>query len=163
MTQELKQIFTSKKANQNLNFFISILINKFNDFKGDILKFGNKNIEILSTPGSLNENMKLKDGKRTLLNVEIKGHTNGCISIVCHSAKSVFTGDALLVRGCGRTDFQQGNAGLLYDSVHNKIFTLSEDYIVFPAHDYTGQTNSSVGEEKSLIRDYQNQRKSSLK
>lgn len=76
------------------------------------------------------------------------GHTNGCVSIVCHTAKSVFTGDALLIRGCGRTDFQQGNSALLYDSVHSKIFTLPDDYVVFPAHDYTGQTNSSVGEEK---------------
>ncbi|CAF1052789.1 unnamed protein product [Brachionus calyciflorus] len=94
--------------------------------EGDKLNFGIKKIEFLSTPG----------------------HTNGCVSIVCHSAKSIFTGDALLIRGCGRTDFQQGNPGLLYDSIHTKVFTLPNDYIVFPAHDYTGQTNSSIGEEK---------------
>lgn len=77
-----------------------------------------------------------------------KGHTDGCVSIVCHSAKCVFTGDALLIRGCGRTDFQQGDAKLLYNSVHQKLFTLPDDYIVYPAHDYTGQTMSSIGEEK---------------
>ncbi len=60
----------------------------------------------------------------------------------------MFTGDALLVRGCGRTDFQQGNSKTLYNSVHKNIFTLPEDYIVYPAHDYNGQLCSTVGEEK---------------
>jgi sulfur dioxygenase len=60
----------------------------------------------------------------------------------------VFTGDALLIRGCGRTDFQQGNSRSLYNSVRKKIFTLPDDYIVYPAHDYNGQLCSTVGEER---------------
>ena len=76
------------------------------------------------------------------------GHTNGCMSFVCHASRSVFTGDALLIRGCGRTDFQGGNPELLYQSVHEKIFTLPDDYFVYPAHDYNGNLKSSVREEK---------------
>jgi rhodanese-related sulfurtransferase len=59
-----------------------------------------------------------------------------------------FTGDALLVRAAGRTDFQQGDATRLYHSVHDKIFALPEDTLVYPAHDYQGRTVSSIGEEK---------------
>jgi sulfur dioxygenase len=61
----------------------------------------------------------------------------------------VFTGDALLVRGCGRTDFQGGSAETLYESVHGKLFTLPETCTVYPAHDYRGQTASTIGEEKT--------------
>ncbi|RWS25294.1 beta lactamase domain-like protein [Leptotrombidium deliense] len=60
----------------------------------------------------------------------------------------VFTGDTLLIRGCGRTDFQCGSASQLYDSVHSKLFTLPDHFLVFPAHDYKGQTCSTIGEEK---------------
>uniref|UniRef100_A0AC34RQF1 Hydroxyacylglutathione hydrolase n=1 Tax=Panagrolaimus sp. JU765 TaxID=591449 RepID=A0AC34RQF1_9BILA len=62
----------------------------------------------------------------------------------------IFTGDALLIRGCGRTDFQEGNPRTLYRSIHDKIFTLPDDYLIYPGHDYTGQTVSSVGEEKKF-------------
>lgn len=75
------------------------------------------------------------------------GHTSGCISIVDHQNRRVFTGDTLLIRGCGRTDFQGGNSSDLYDSVHKKLFKLPRDYAVFPAHDYLGRTQSSIGEE----------------
>jgi len=60
----------------------------------------------------------------------------------------VFTGDTLFIRGCGRTDFQEGDAQLLYDNVYNKLFTLPDNTIVYPAHDYKGRTSSSIGEEK---------------
>ncbi|GFW56708.1 persulfide dioxygenase ETHE1, mitochondrial [Trichonephila clavipes] len=76
------------------------------------------------------------------------GHTDGCMTYVCHDAKMSFTGDALLYRGCGRTDFQQGDAAKLYDSVHGQIFSLPDDYLLYPAHDYKGFTVSTVGEEK---------------
>jgi rhodanese-related sulfurtransferase len=59
-----------------------------------------------------------------------------------------FTGDALLIRGCGRTDFQEGEAGRLYASVHEQIFSLPDACLVYPGHDYRGLTVSSVGEEK---------------
>jgi len=62
----------------------------------------------------------------------------------------VFTGDSLLIRGCGRTDFQQGSAHKLYHSIKDKLFVLPEDCVVYPAHDYSGRTASSIGEEKHL-------------
>lgn len=75
------------------------------------------------------------------------GHTLGCTSIVDHNNKRVFTGDTLLIRGCGRTDFQGGSSEQLYDSVHSKLFKLPLDYTVYPAHDYNGKTASSILEE----------------
>ncbi len=60
----------------------------------------------------------------------------------------VFTGDALLIQGCGRTDFQGGSASTLYDSVHQQLFTLQEECIVYPAHDYKGRFSSKIGIEK---------------
>ncbi|MBS2019437.1 MAG: MBL fold metallo-hydrolase [Deltaproteobacteria bacterium] len=74
------------------------------------------------------------------------GHTNTCMSYVWGGR--VFTGDALLVRGCGRTDFQEGDAARLWRSVHEKLFTLPDDTAVYPAHDYRGHTSSSIAEEK---------------
>jgi len=60
----------------------------------------------------------------------------------------VFTGDTLLIRGTGRTDFQNGDARAQYDSIFNKLLRLSDDTLIFPAHDYKGETVSTVGEEK---------------
>jgi len=62
----------------------------------------------------------------------------------------VFTGDSLLIRGCGRTDFQQGSASLLYRSITEGLFCLPDDCLVYPAHDYAGRTASSIGEEKQF-------------
>lgn len=73
------------------------------------------------------------------------GHTNGCVSYVMDDR--VFTGDALLINGCGRSDFQQGNAGQLYDSIHHKLFTLPPDTLVYPGHDYQGNTVSTIKQE----------------
>lgn len=76
------------------------------------------------------------------------GHTPGCVTYVEHAAGRAFTGDALLVRGTGRTDFQQGDARMLYRSIAEQIFSLPESFQVWPGHDYRGQTVSTVGEEK---------------
>lgn len=73
------------------------------------------------------------------------GHTGGCISFVV--GDRVFTGDALLIGGCGRTDFQQGDAGRLYDSIHHKLFSLPPDTLVYPGHDYVGNTVSTIKQE----------------
>ncbi|WFP49894.1 MBL fold metallo-hydrolase [Methylomonas sp. EFPC3] len=73
------------------------------------------------------------------------GHTNGCVSYVM--ADRVFTGDALLIGGSGRTDFQQGDAGQLYDSITGKLFTLPPDTLVYPGHDYQGNTVSTIKQE----------------
>lgn len=76
------------------------------------------------------------------------GHTDSCTSYVVEDM--VFTGDALLIRGTGRTDFQQGSSPRLYQSIMKKLFTLPDSTLVYPAHDYTGTTASSIGEEKKL-------------
>jgi glyoxylase-like metal-dependent hydrolase (beta-lactamase superfamily II) len=74
------------------------------------------------------------------------GHTDTCLSYLFKGA--VFTGDTLLIRGCGRTDFQAGNANTLYESVTKKLFTLPDDTLVYPGHDYKGMICSTIGEEK---------------
>jgi sulfur dioxygenase len=79
---------------------------------------------------------------------ETPGHTSGCVAYV--AADRVFTGDTLLIDGCGRTDFQEGDAGRLYDSVHTQLFSLPKDTLVYPAHNYKGRTVSTVGEEKAI-------------
>jgi len=74
------------------------------------------------------------------------GHTD-----VDHSyfaGDRVFTGDALFIDGCGRTDFQAGDAGTLYDSVHTKLFSLPDETLVYPGHDYNGRWVSSIAQEK---------------
>lgn len=74
------------------------------------------------------------------------GHTDDSVSYLL--GDRVFTGDALLVRGTGRTDFQNGNAEQLFDSIARVLFALPDDTLIFPAHDYKGCTATSVGEEK---------------
>jgi glyoxylase-like metal-dependent hydrolase (beta-lactamase superfamily II) len=75
------------------------------------------------------------------------GHTDSHMAYLVNG-KQVLTGDTLLIRGCGRTDFQSGDAGTLYDSVTKKLFTLPDDTLVYPSHDYRGHTVSTIGEEK---------------
>lgn len=82
------------------------------------------------------------------LDLEVRhtpGHTGGCVSYVM--SDRVFTGDALLINGSGRTDFQQGDAGLLYDSITRKLFSLPPDTLVYPGHDYQGNTVSTIKQE----------------
>ena len=81
-----------------------------------------------------------------LLAIHTPGHTAGSTSYLWHG--NVLTGDTLLIDGCGRTDFQSGDAGSLYDSVHERLFTLPDDTRVWPAHDYHGNTVSTIGHEK---------------
>lgn len=93
---------------------------------GDTITFGQYELEVRATPG----------------------HTDGCLTFVCHQQKMAFTGDALLIRGCGRCDFQQGDAGMLFDSITEQILSLPDDYRLFPGHDYSGRCETSVAEEK---------------
>jgi glyoxylase-like metal-dependent hydrolase (beta-lactamase superfamily II) len=95
---------------------------------GDTIRFGVHTLEARSTPG----------------------HTDGCITYVLDGGKMAFTGDTLLIRGAGRTDFQQGDARQLYHSVHEKIFTLPNDCLLYPGHDYSGRMVTTVDEEKRL-------------
>jgi sulfur dioxygenase len=87
-------------------------------------------------------------GQRFLEVRETPGHTDGCLTFVLDDESCAFTGDCLLIRGAGRTDFQQGSAATLYRSVHSQIFTLPHSCLLYPAHDYRGLTVSSVGEEQ---------------
>lgn len=91
---------------------------------GDVVRIGEIAITALSTPG----------------------HTDDGMSFVVPGA--VFTGDTLLIRGCGRADFQNGDPGTLFDSITGKLFTLPDDTVVYPGHDYQGRTASTIGEEK---------------
>jgi len=94
---------------------------------GDRVRFGERYVTALSTPG----------------------HTDGCMTLVLDNENMAFTGDALLIRGCGRTDFQQGSAHRLYQSIKTRIFTLPDDCLLWPGHDYHGLTATSVAEEKA--------------
>lgn len=78
--------------------------------------------------------------------LQTPGHTNGCMSYAVDGM--VFTGDALLIRGCGRTDFQEGSPDRLFHSVREKLFKLSDDTRIYPGHDYKGFTHSTIAEEK---------------
>jgi glyoxylase-like metal-dependent hydrolase (beta-lactamase superfamily II) len=77
------------------------------------------------------------------------GHTNVDMSFLVNN-QMILSGDALFIRGCGRTDFQSGNSGQLYDAITQKLFTLPDETLVYPGHDYRGHTVSTIGEEKRL-------------
>lgn len=108
-----------------------------------------------STAGTDCADIMLDDGERlafgayTLEARHTPGHTNGCVSYYVAAVDKIFTGDTLFVRGCGRTDFQQGCAETLFDSVQNKIFSLPEHTAIYPGHDYKGRTVTTVAEEKA--------------
>lgn len=87
-------------------------------------------------------------GPRHLTARATPGHTGGCMTFVLDDESMAFTGDALMIRGCGRTDFQEGSARTLYASVHEQIFTLPDACLIYPGHDYRGLTVTSVGEER---------------
>ncbi len=92
---------------------------------GDVIRFGaNEQLQVMHTPG----------------------HTAGSVSFVWRG--NLFTGDTLLIDGCGRTDFQGGSASALYDSVVGKLFSLPESTRIWPGHDYKGQSVSTIGWEK---------------
>lgn len=113
-------------------------------------KLGSKSI-VHRDAGALCADLQVTDGVNLQLGsleFEVRhtpGHTNGCVSYVMEDR--VFTGDALLINGCGRTDFQQGSAGQLYDSIQQKLFTLPPDTLVYPGHDYQGNTVSTIKQE----------------
>jgi glyoxylase-like metal-dependent hydrolase (beta-lactamase superfamily II)/rhodanese-related sulfurtransferase len=94
--------------------------------QGDVVKFGHRSLEVRATPG----------------------HTDGCATFVLDDHSMAFTGDCLLIRSAGRCDFQQGNASTMYRSITEQIFSLPDDCLIWPAHDYSGRTVSSIKEEK---------------
>src|ERR1700752_2105961 len=96
--------------------------------------------------------MRVADGDRVTIEglcldvMYTPGHTDDSYSYLM--GDRVFTGDTLLIRGTGRTDFQNGSARAQYDSIFNRLLKLPEETLVFPAHDYKGDTVSTIGEEK---------------
>ena len=96
----------------------------------------------------LQDGQELRFGNTALKALATPGHTEGCTSYALPGA--IFTGDTLFIRGNGRTDFQGGSAAQLFDSVHGKIFTLPEDTVIYPGHDYNGMISSTVAAEKKF-------------
>ncbi|MBU2097438.1 MAG: MBL fold metallo-hydrolase [Gammaproteobacteria bacterium] len=111
-------------------------------------------IALAAAVGADNVDIALKHGDFVGVNgisLEVRatpGHTNGCQTYVLSDYSMAFTGDALLIRGCGRSDFQEGDAGKLFHSITGQIFVLPDSCAIYPAHDYSGRTRSSVAEEK---------------
>lgn len=93
------------------------------------------------------EGVPLVIGSLRLDPLHTPGHTDGHFAYVC--GERVFTGDALLIDGCGRTDFQNGSAAELYASVTGKLFALPDEQLVYPGHDYQGRRVSSVAQERT--------------
>lgn len=71
-------------------------------------------------------------------NIRLMFYVTGCLTYVCHEEEVAFTGDTLLIRGCGRTDFDQGDPETLYNSIYNQIFSLPNTLRLYPGHDYRG-------------------------
>src|SRR5579872_7515383 len=96
--------------------------------------------------------MRVSEGERIRIEgvsldvVYTPGHTDDSYSFMLDDR--VFTGDTLLIRGTGRTDFQNGDPRAQYDSIFNKLLKLPDETLIYPAHDYKGETVSSIGEEK---------------
>lgn len=95
---------------------------------------------------NIHEDVPFQLGSIALLPLHTPGHTAGHFAY--RLGDRVFTGDALLIDGCGRTDFQSGDADALYESVTRKLFTLPDDTLVYPAHDYQDRHVSSISQEK---------------
>lgn len=94
----------------------------------------------------IEEGKSLQVGSIALQPLHTPGHTDGHFAYQC--GDRVFTGDALLIEGCGRTDFQNGDMDALYKSVKEKLFSLPDDCLVYPAHDYNDRRVSSIAQEK---------------
>ena len=113
-------------------------------------------IALADSIGAQNVDQPLKHGYLVAVDgvsLEVRatpGHTNGCLSFVLSDHSMVFTGDALLIRGRGRSDFQEGDAARLFESITRQIFVLPDQCAIYPAHDYSGRTRSSVAEEKAF-------------
>ena len=97
---------------------------------------------------TLNDGDELNLGSYKIKAIATPGHTSGCISYYINGM--IFTGDSLMIRGTGRTDFQDGSAETLYQSITQKLFTLPDSTLVYPAHNYKGFTVSTIGEEKKF-------------
>jgi sulfur dioxygenase len=111
-------------------------------------------IAVAAASGAQGIDLPLRDGDRVAFgrrHVQVRttpGHTDGCLTFVLDDETMAFTGDALLIRGCGRTDFQQGDPAALYRSVRGRILSLPAACLLYPAHDYSGRMVTTVDEER---------------
>jgi len=129
----LSALTTGTAGQRRRRLQVKSMISKAAGAKADVLLeagqrvyFGKRWVEVLATPG----------------------HTEGCLSFVLDDRSMVFTGDALLIGACGRSDFQGGSAVTLFKSVRGQLFTLPPECIVYPAHDYNGRPCSTVLAER---------------
>jgi sulfur dioxygenase len=119
---------------------------------GEIRERTGAKVAVSQVAGVKTADILLEDGQTLLLGphkiqvMATPGHTNTCMSF--YFSGRVFTGDALLIRGTGRTDFQQGSADKLFESVTEKLFNLPDETVLYPGHDYRGLTSSTIGTEK---------------
>ncbi len=102
--------------------------------------------QLACTDVALEDGVPFQVGSIRLMPLHTPGHTAGHFAY--KSGERIFTGDALLIEGCGRTDFQQGDSDTLYRSVHEKLFSLPGETLVYPGHDYQGRFVSSIAQEK---------------
>ncbi|MBK6869254.1 MAG: MBL fold metallo-hydrolase [Burkholderiales bacterium] len=122
---------------------------------GDVLEFGRERLRVLHTPGHTAGSVSFywqrapheheeppSEVAQTPLGHQMRPDQR-------HDDRHVFTGDTLLIQGCGRTDFQSGDAGALYDSITTQLFSLPDTTIVWPGHDYHGRAQSTIGAEKA--------------
>ena len=122
---------------------------------GDTIDFGREQLQVLHTPGHTAGSVSFywqraphphdeppSEATQAPLGHQMRPDQR-------HDDRHVFTGDTLLIQGCGRTDFQSGDAGALYDSITTRLFSLPDTAIVWPAHDYHGRTQSTIGAEKA--------------
>lgn len=105
----------------------------------------------------LHDNDEVRFGNQVIRVIATPGHTAGSVSFLWQDR--LFTGDSLMINGCGRTDFQSGDAGKLYDAITNRLFTLPDETLVYPGHDYHGRRVSSIGQEKRINPRLANQSK----
>ncbi len=108
-----------------------------------------KNAQVTCADRFLEDREILEVGEIQIQAIATPGHTDSHLAYLVNN-KYLLTGDSLLIRGCGRTDFQGGDAGVLYDAVTQRLFTLPDYTLVYPGHDYKGQTVSTIGEEKQF-------------
>jgi glyoxylase-like metal-dependent hydrolase (beta-lactamase superfamily II) len=165
--EDLKQAVLIDPVNENINEYLTFI--QQNDLSlayslethvhadhitggGQLKKITNAKTAVSENCGAKTADIQLKDGdvidfgSQSIHVIATPGHTPGSLSFLWKDR--LFTGDSLLINGCGRTDFQGGDAGQLFDAITNKLFNLPDETLVYPSHDYNGKRVSSIGQEK---------------
>jgi len=162
LEQKDRDLYLLDELGFELKYVVNTHVHADHTTSGGLVRKERSKVQtVISEASAAAGDVKVKAGDAIFigeLSLEVRatpGHTAGCLSYVLWPSPGdrgpamVFTGDALLIRGCGRTDFQGGSAENLYDSVHSQIFSLPDETIVYPGHDYKGRNMSTVGEEKA--------------